>query len=305
MPDQNQRIAAVFATMNRAAVAEECVRRLLGQTRPVDLIVVADNDSSDDTATRIEKLGGPVEVLRLSRNLGNAGGVREAMEHAFASGADGVWILDDDSLPRQDCLELMLDGGKADQVSHPVQIDPGSGRLAWPIQVRKGNEWELVEDLEALPEGRFVSRASWTGALISREVRDQVGPVMAELFIRGEDEEYPWRIANHGFEFSCVRNAILDHPGPVGMVMWRFFGHRLFIEKGLRGWKLYYKVRNMVWLKKRQSGLIGGWGMAAAYGMALLTNEGFDRDILGTWCRAVRDGLAARLGQVDHSSLPA
>lgn len=305
MPDEARRIAAVFATMNRAAVAEECVQRLIRQTHPVDLIVVADNDSSDDTAARLEKVGGPVEVLRLSRNLGNAGGVREAMEHAFASGAGGVWILDDDSLPRLDCLALILEGGRPDQVSHPVQIDPQTGKLAWPIQVRKGDEWELVESLDDLPEGRFVSRASWTGALVSREIHDQVGSVMAELFIRGEDEEYPWRIASHGFEFSCVKDAILDHPGPHGMVAWRFLRHRLFVEKGLRGWKLYYKVRNMVWLKRRQSGLIGGCAMAVAYGMALVTHEGLAKGVLETWWRAVKDGLAGRLGKIDHESLPA
>lgn len=304
MPDKTGQVAAVFATMNRSAVAEECVQRLLGQSRPVDMIVVADNASSDDTATRIEGLGGSIELLRLSQNLGNAGGVREAMEYAFASGMDHVWILDDDSLPRLDCLALMLEGARSDQVSHPVQIDPETGDLAWPIQVWQRGEWELVESLRALPEGRFLSRASWTGALVSREIYDRVGPVRGELFIRGEDEEYPWRIASHGFGFSCVRNAILDHPGPVGMEMWKFFGHRLFIEKGLRGWKLYYKVRNMVWLKTQQSGLIGGWGMAVAYGTALLAKEGAAKEVIGTWWRAVRDGMAGRLGKIDHSSLP-
>ena len=46
-------IAAVFATMNRAQTAVACVRALAAQTRPPDLVVVADNLSSDDTVADV------------------------------------------------------------------------------------------------------------------------------------------------------------------------------------------------------------------------------------------------------------
>ena len=48
-------------------------------------------------------------VLQLPENRGNAGGVEDAMEHAFAKGADAVWILDDDSWPRDGALAALLD----------------------------------------------------------------------------------------------------------------------------------------------------------------------------------------------------
>ena len=50
--------------------------------------------------------------------------------------------------------------------------------------------WRLAWAEADLPAGeRIRSRIVWTGALVSREGRDAVGPVNGELFIRGEDDE--------------------------------------------------------------------------------------------------------------------
>jgi GT2 family glycosyltransferase len=106
-------VTAVFATMNRAQTAVECVLALARQTRPPDLVVVADNCSTDDTVEVLENLADlPFRLLvrRMRENRGNAGGVEEAMDQAFADGADAVWILDDDSWPRAAALEAMLEG---------------------------------------------------------------------------------------------------------------------------------------------------------------------------------------------------
>lgn len=295
--DPGPRVMAVFATMNRREVALECARRLLAQSRPVERVIVADNVSGDGTADALDALGPKIEVIRMPENLGNAGGVEVAMERAFGHGADAVWILDDDSLPRVDALEHLLEAYGSDRIVHPVQIDPDDGGLGWPIQVEGDGGWRLVDSLDGLPsEPSFRSRASWTGALVPRRVRDAVGPVNGALFIRGEDEEYPWRIAEAGFGFLCVRAAVLDHPGPRGLVSWRLAGRRFFFERGLGDWKLYYKVRNMVWLKRRQSGALAGWLVALAYALAMLRFDGWQRARAGVFVRAVGDALADRLG---------
>ena len=72
----------------------------------------------------------------MAENRGNAGGVEEAMEIAFAEEADAVWILDDDSWPRPEALAAMLAEPYDDAlVLHPIQIDPANGRFTWPLQI--------------------------------------------------------------------------------------------------------------------------------------------------------------------------
>jgi glycosyltransferase involved in cell wall biosynthesis len=294
------RIAAVFATMNRGATAVSCLRALAAQTLPPAMVVVADNVSTDGTCDLLDSLGDlPFRLIvhRMAGNLGNAGGVEAAMELAFSEGADAVWILDDDSWPRPDALEMLLqDGFDPCCVLHPLQIDPASGRFTWPLQLMTEGGVTLVEDADSLPQGdRVESRGVWTGALISRQVRERVGPVHGALFIRGEDEEYPWRIEREGIREFAVVKSILDHPGPKDLVMFEALGKRLFLEAGLADWKLYYKVRNMVWLKRKQGGLKLALGMAIAYGLAMARVDGAHR--IPLWWEAVWSGLRGKLGK--------
>jgi rhamnopyranosyl-N-acetylglucosaminyl-diphospho-decaprenol beta-1,3/1,4-galactofuranosyltransferase len=299
------RIAAVFATMNRSATAVACVRALAVQTRPPELVVVADNRSEDGTAADLEALEGlpfALEVLRMADNAGNAGGVAAAMAWALEQGADAVWILDDDSWPRPPALAALLAGDwDLKTIRHAHQVDPATGALTWPLQIRDGADgWRMIWHPDELPEAEWVeTRISWTGALVPRAACEAAGPVPAELFIRGEDEEYPLRLAAAGYGFRACRDAVMDHPGPADLAVWHFLGKRLFYERGLADVKLYYKVRNMVWIKKRHEGGLKALAMALAYAAAAIRLDGPQR--LPLLLRSIRHGWLGRLGRMDRA----
>ena len=305
LPNQSPpaiRVAAIFATMNRAETAKACVLALARQTSPPEWVMVADNCSTDGTVRALDSLENlpfALVVHRMPENRGNAGGVEAVMERAFGEGADAVWILDDDSWPREAALAALLEE-KWDPavVRHALQIDPASGRFTWPLQITDGQGgWRLVWSEAELPDGPKVrSRISWTGALVPREVRERVGPVTGALFIRGEDEEYPWRIEQAGFSQEAIHGSVMDHPGPQNVVHWQFLGKSFFFERGLADWKLHYKVRNMVWLKRKQSGDLRALSMAATYTIAATIIDG-PRRLPLLW-RAIRDGWNGHLGKI-------
>jgi len=295
------RIAAVFATMNRSATALGCVRALAAQSRPPDVVVVADNLSTYETITELENLRDlPFQLIvhRMIENSGHAGGVEEAMDLAFASGAEAVWILDDDSWPRPEALAALLqEPWDPKIVRHSLQIDPKTGKFTWPLQIQDHNEHMHLAysttDISLIKSPR--SQTSWTGALVSGEVRQKVGAVNGSLFIRGEDEEYPYRIRCAGFKFIPVIESILDHPGPSNIVCWKCLGKHLFFEPSLANWKLYYKIRNMVWLKKKQSGALHAIAMGLAYLAATVKIDGLHR--LPIVMEGFFDGWKSRLGK--------
>jgi GT2 family glycosyltransferase len=297
-------IAAVFSSFNRKQVALECIARLRAQTRQPDLVVAGDNASTDGSRDDFAALGWPaLHVVNTGENLGNAGAVQAAMEKAFELGADAVWILDDDSWPRPEALAALLqDWNGGATVRHSLQIDPRSGAYSWPLPVKSPDgSWKTIVTPADWPGPALVeSRASWTGALVPRQAREAAGPVLGDLFIRGEDEEYPRRLAAAGFRFEAVRDSILDHPSATGLRHWRLLGKEFWFEPGLGGWKLYYEVRNNVWLQlNRENSSLRAVLMALLHGVALLAYgpRTFADAII--WWSALCDGFAGKLGRKD------
>jgi glycosyltransferase involved in cell wall biosynthesis len=68
-------------------------------------ILIVDNASTDGTA----ELAYPeiVTVVRNQLNLGISSAVKTGLEYARAHGYDWLWVLDADSRPRPDALELL------------------------------------------------------------------------------------------------------------------------------------------------------------------------------------------------------
>jgi len=300
------KIAAVFASYNRKDAALKCLQHLRNQSHPVDLVVVADNASHDGSREAMAAIEWDVlQILDTGDNLGNAGGIKAAMDHAFLSGADAVWVLDDDSWPEPEALEeLLATPWNPNVVRHSLQIDPRNGLYSWPLPVRnKSFRWTTLRHPSEWPkeEEHMESRAAWTGALISQKIWESVGPVMASLFIRGEDEEYPRRISEAGFHFEAVRDSILTHPSANGLIRWGLFEKEFWYEPGLAAWKLYYEARNTIWIKRNNKEWIYAIGLTVAFILALIAYGPRSVNHFKSLGNAIMDAWKDRLGRKHFS----
>jgi rhamnopyranosyl-N-acetylglucosaminyl-diphospho-decaprenol beta-1,3/1,4-galactofuranosyltransferase len=297
------KVAAVFATMNRSGVACECLRLLAGQSTLPGKIFVTDNASSDGTVEALESeavnLGVDVSVLRPAENLGNAGGIQLAMDLAFEEGFDHVWILDDDSWPERDALSALLaQDGPTAGIRTSLVLEPDSNRVSWPCEIRRPQEeWKMVQSVPKSQTGWHEIRRSWLGSLISREAYLKIGPVNADLFLRGEDEEYPRRLEKAGYRFWVSSASILRHPVAGPLLTLSFGDYKLCLENNLGADKLYYRIRNMVWIKGRESGKITAAILASGYFLLLLRWFRPFRPASGIFIEAVRDAFTGRLGK--------
>ena len=299
----NFRVAAVFVTMNRSATALTCLERLAAQTRRPDEVHVIDNASTDDTAEALSAFATSrseldLKIRRLPENLGNAGGMEIGLSTAFAAGFDAVWILDDDSWPEPDALQnLMAPALPAEAVRSSRVIDLETGNLSWPLQVRSGAGWRLVEGDDVLPDEPVMTiRRSWLGALIPRQVYETVGPVEGRLFLRGEDEDYPRRIERGGFPVFMICNSLLHHPPAGPLNRWHIFGREVVLERGLHGDKLYYRLRNSWWMARREYGSTAAVADAILCFFALACWQAPSPRWIPDWFQAFRDAHSERLG---------
>jgi GT2 family glycosyltransferase len=301
------RILVHVHTWNDADVIGIALDAVLRQTLRVEEILIVDNGSTDGTA----ELAYPaiVSVVRHRLNLGTSGAVKTGLEYALAHGYDWIWVLDADSVPRPDALELLA--RLVETEGRQVGVVCTSHNLVHLGQMLRGRL--LTPGGPRLPtlqkDRNYVDSDSviWSGALINLAVVQRVGLPRAgrlgcweDLSLDYGDTEYTYRIHRAGYKILVHRDSIIDHPVGSGL------------HGGILGWNLYSTnhsafrrylyFRNLVffWLRlyhRRNWPLLLVWfgyrlGMIVA-GIVFLERERGPK--LKACLLGIRDGLRGRL----------
>ncbi len=196
-------IIAVVLTYNRKDLLTRCLDAISRQTRPCDGVIVVNNASSDGTEEMLKELAMPgLKVHTLSENVGASGGFNIGFKLGYQSGADYVWVMDDDVIPEPSALENLLDAEsllQTKQVDHAFLVssaytENGLVTNAPAVDSRPNNiryeNWPLLLEHGIAP----VRRATFVSILVPRCTLEQYGLPLASMFIWGEDTEYTLRI---------------------------------------------------------------------------------------------------------------
>lgn len=266
-------VCSIFVHYSRPDASLICLERILRQERPVQKIVVVNNGSPSDPVLRqfadsARRHGreGDLHIVQMPRNAGNAGGCAAGLDYAFnLPGVNYAWMLDDDSWPRCDTLRRLteapsaLPGEGRPLIRMALVVDPARDHeLTWPLTARSTHDdaepWQHFCRRDFLPEQAYIpSRGGWLGALYPRKLWETVGAPTPGLFIRGEDEEYPWLACSSGFRTITVAGALLEHPSPPqALIRYDVGGGSFFYEPGIPVSRFYYKTRNWAWIQKRK-----------------------------------------------------
>ena len=117
---------AVVVTFNRLEMLQRQLQRL-AEVPELDEVLVVDNASTDGTGEWLRTQPAPAETL--AENTGGAGGFSHGLERAVESGADLVWLMDDDGLPEPDCLSSCSS----------ARTSTSGGRPCWPRRTPTGS----------------------------------------------------------------------------------------------------------------------------------------------------------------------
>lgn len=220
-----KKIAAVIVTFNRKQCLLECVLAIFRQTYPPETIYIIDNASTDGTleyllangmklkeneAVQNENIA--VHYICLPYNMGGAGGFYNGIKIAYEQNIyDAVWVMDDDGIPMDNCLEIMV----------PYLINYN---YISPICIAKENPDYLAFDHKGEPTvKKYIETFSkdgviaddgfpFNGVMYSRHFIDTVGFPKKELFIWGDEANYSKRARKAGLFPITVIKAIHYHP---------------------------------------------------------------------------------------------
>ncbi|MEZ8086794.1 glycosyltransferase [Vibrio sp. 1S139] len=241
-------VVAIVVTYKRPELLEKVLHAVLNQSHTVCKLLIVDNNSSDSTCSVVEKfsrVNDVVEYHNTGDNLGGAGGFRRGFELAKDYDYTHLWLMDDDFLPSETCLEELLKVNNK-SISQPMRFNlDGTCAEISPVQYDLSNPFVLNPKRQTVLDLSKVQCSGapfdldgvpFEGPLISKSVVDSVGFPEPEFFIFYDDLDFSLRARKKGFEIHCVPNATAT---------------RLLINNqkdDLKSWKGYFMLRNLFYV---------------------------------------------------------
>lgn len=241
-----KKIAVVVTTFNSSKYIGRLIEKLLSQSYPIDRIIVADNNSSDNTCDIIQNFqNNKIHLHQLNANLGGAGGFAKCFEIAQNSGCDYIISFDDDAYPPStDFIADMVaikEQYDYDVVSALV-VDSDNHKLSAYEYKINGDKYTHIDDIQKY-ERLDGDIKPFNGVLFDKKAIKKIGIPRADFFIRGDEQEYKTRILNAGFKTTVFTKAIVYHPTSLNEY---FYINQKRYHYPPSSIKLFYSTRNQV-----------------------------------------------------------
>jgi dTDP-4-dehydrorhamnose reductase len=233
------------------------LQSIRAQTRPCDSIIVVDNASTDDTRAMLQQhWSDTVTVHTLPKNVGASGGFNRALHLSYRTGADFIWLMDDDVIPEPDALEGLL---KASERLDAEGVQPGF--LVSTVTTQDGlatnvpdidyranpigyKDWASYLHLSLVP----VTRATFVSILLPRATIARHGLPISSMFIWADDTEYTLRVTATQKAFVVGGSRVVHLRAMSGVP-------DIFHESNPRRIEYHkYSVRNHLYVAKRHRG---------------------------------------------------
>jgi GT2 family glycosyltransferase/Flp pilus assembly protein TadD len=214
--DTGVRCSVVIPCHNGKALTLACVESLLHQDDPPAQIVLVDNGSTDGTH-ELDARDEAIEVVRLERNLGFAGGVNAGIR---AATHPLVLVLNNDTQAATSMLSALHRALERDP--RIAAAAPVSNHVKGPAQVLVGGAGRdaagrerIVAELRRAPATpRDVDTLAGLCLLLRRAALDEIG-LFDERFGHGnyEDDDFCLRLRLAGHRLVIAPHAFLHHEG--------------------------------------------------------------------------------------------
>lgn len=185
------RVSVLVPTFNRGDLLTESLDSLLGQSVSPHQIVVIDDGSTDDTATRVATYGSRVEYISKA-NGGKASALNLGLTRVTG---DFVWVFDDDdvALPSSIADRLEVLAGRPDVGLVLARHFWGASSASGAIEVRSESTWPPVNSSNVSLTLMLGCFTMLQAALVRTSCFRAVGPFREDL-LRSQDYDMLLRL---------------------------------------------------------------------------------------------------------------
>lgn len=248
-------ISVVIVTYNRKTLLSKALNAHVMQTQQLTKLILVDNSSTDGTREMLADEGwlarSDVELLTLSENTGGAGGFAAGLRVAIDSGAEWIWMMDDDAEPHPTALEELM--RVANDPCHVYgSLAVNGADTAWLTTVLEPALGAL-DKANWIPGRAKVQSLPFLGFLIHRSLVERIGLPDAGYFIAADDVEYCLRAQKAGADLIMAGKSRIEHPKSRPTHIQIFGNSVVFLS--LPPWKRYYDTRNRLLIARTYYGI--------------------------------------------------
>ena len=218
----SHQVTAILVVHDGATWLPEVVASIASQSRSAEQIIAIDTGSQDSSAKLLKGARIPVSTIDRQTGFGAAiaYGVEQLPPH-IAGSNEWLWILHDDCVLHPKALESLL----AAIDEKPNVVMAGPKLLGWHDRTHllevgisiatNGARWTGLENSE-YDQGQHdgvheVLAVSTAGALIRRDVFEELGGFDLNLELFRDDVDFGWRVRVAGHAVVVVSDAIGYH----------------------------------------------------------------------------------------------
>jgi GT2 family glycosyltransferase len=209
---------AVVANYNGAQWLRACLTSLLDSNYPLQIVVVDNRSTLDDSVAIIQKEYPQVHLIQSPVNLGFGKANNTGIKLALQSGADYVLLLNQDAWIEKDTVEKLVSASQRNPkygIISPIHLNADKSALdyGFSVYIRPDKCSGLISDLytnrlKAIYSLPFVNAAAW---LVTRSCLETMGGFDPLFFMYGEDVDFCNRVLYHGFQIGIAPDATICH----------------------------------------------------------------------------------------------
>ncbi len=216
------RVTAILVVHDGATWLPEVVAAITSQEHSVDHMIAVDTGSLDSSVKLLK--GARIPVIQMERTVGFGEAISNAVSSlpAMVPGNDEwLWILHDDLSPARGALAALLEALS----TRPNVVMAGPKLLGWHDHTHllevgisiaaNGARWTGLEPSEYDQGQRDgihdVLSVSTAGALIRRDVFEELGGFDPNLELFRDDVDFGWRVRVAGHGVIAVTDAVAFH----------------------------------------------------------------------------------------------
>jgi GT2 family glycosyltransferase len=231
-----RKITVVIPVYNGREYLPDCFASLAKQTlKPYQVVVVEDQskDASRDFLSQVKVDGTDLKIIYNEKNIGFVRSCNRGMEEALDNGADYVFLLNQDTICDDKCLEKLLETAESQEKMFALQamllwwprkdVIQTSGDKIHFLGFGHSGDFKKLADLYQNLNIKEITYASGAALFMRALALKEVGLFDEDLIMYHDDLDLSWRARFMGYQIFLAPSAIVYHKYTDGIVKNRWF----------------------------------------------------------------------------------